>query len=398
MFRCFPSTCVLYGASILIIFFWCLMWMHHVITIIYAKSKLYKKLKLCPESPSYVGVSIIKPLMGFDPNLLSNLETFFTMDYDCYEILFCVAEEGDPAIKVVNSLLDKFPTVDAKLFVGNSVVGVNPKINNMQSGYSVAKHPLILISDSGIRMKPDTLKDMVEHMTDKVGLVHQLPFVCDKDDSLVSIMEQIFFGTCHARFYLLANLLNLNCVTGMSLLVRKSLLDEVGGLQSFGSYLAEDFFIGKSLRDRGWKLQVSAYPALQNATGYGMDYFRNRLKRWIKLRLKMVPFVTFLEPFTQSLLIGFLASWAGTYLFAWNPVAVFMVHIFLWFICDWTMFTIVHNGPLRISRFVFLVVWLLREVDSNFLFMSALADPSIVWRDKAFRVSWGGLTEKITEK
>lgn len=30
-------------------------------------------------------------------------------------------------------------------------------------------------------MKEDTLLDMVQHMTEKVGLVHQMPFTCDRD-------------------------------------------------------------------------------------------------------------------------------------------------------------------------------------------------------------------------
>lgn len=30
-------------------------------------------------------------------------------------------------------------------------------------------------------MKEDTLLDMIEHMTSKVGLVHQMPFTCDRE-------------------------------------------------------------------------------------------------------------------------------------------------------------------------------------------------------------------------
>lgn len=63
---------------------------------------------------------------------------------------------------------------------GGVEVGVNPKINNMQPGYLAAKHELVLVSDSGLLMKEDTLTDMVAHMTPDVGIVHQMPFTCDR--------------------------------------------------------------------------------------------------------------------------------------------------------------------------------------------------------------------------
>lgn len=47
----------------------------------FSKYRLHKKVNpLTPDEPCK-GVSILKPLMGVDPHLVSNLETFFTMSY-----------------------------------------------------------------------------------------------------------------------------------------------------------------------------------------------------------------------------------------------------------------------------------------------------------------------------
>jgi len=57
---------------------------------------------------------------------------------------------------------------------------------------------------------------------------------------------QIFFGTQHAKMYLCANLLGINCATGMSSLMRKEVIEEVGGLAHYAQYLAEDFFLAET--------------------------------------------------------------------------------------------------------------------------------------------------------
>jgi len=95
----------------------------------------------------------------------------------------------------------------------------------------------------------DTLSDMVSLMTDKVGLVHQMPFVCDRP-GFAGSLEKVYFGTCHSRMYLFINLIGINCVTGMSCLMRKSVIDKVGGLQKFGNYIAEDYFLAKAFIDK----------------------------------------------------------------------------------------------------------------------------------------------------
>lgn len=393
-----PMVFTLYGFAIFFMVFWSAMWLVHVLALLVVRWKLHRKV--APQ-PSYEtplpGVSVLKPLMGADPNLQANLETFFLMDYPVYEILFCVEDKADPALALVHKLLDKYPKVDARVFVGGCAVGVNPKINNIQPAYEAAKYELVLISDSGIRMREDTLLDMVEHMTDKVALVHQMPFTCDRE-GFAAAYEKIFFGTVQSRMYLVADFLRINCHTGMSALLRKAPLDEVGGLKTFGVYLAEDFFYAQSLIDRGWRMTISSQPAMQNSGHCKVNSFQARLKRWAKLRVAMLPTIIFFEPLSECLVLGACASWAAGILFDWDSLVFYLVHILLWFMLDWALLCFVQNGPLPFNKLEYVCGWLLSETTRPYLFLQALLEPFIQWRTRSYRLKWGGVAEEVKTK
>jgi hypothetical protein len=55
----------------------------------------------------------------------------------------------------------------------------------------VAKYGLVLSSDMGIRMKRDTLADMVSYIEDEdVAAVTQIPFMCDRP-GFHSLVEKV---------------------------------------------------------------------------------------------------------------------------------------------------------------------------------------------------------------
>jgi ceramide glucosyltransferase len=81
----------------------------------------------------------------------------------------------------------------------------------------------------------------------------------------------------------------------MSALMRKKLIDDAGGLKAFGCYLAEDFFLAKAIKDRGWKIGICSQPAWQNPT------FQKRIIRWAKLRIAMVPSTIVFEPLSECM-------------------------------------------------------------------------------------------------
>ncbi|KAH8309383.1 ceramide glucosyltransferase [Drosophila kikkawai] len=385
----------LYGFAAFFMIFWFGTWMVHVIAICYGRYKLHKKsCKLPTEAQPLPGVSILKPLMGVDPNLQHNLETFFTMDYPLYELLFCVEDKEDPAIQLVERLLTKYPKVDAKLFVGGSDVGVNPKINNIHPGYMAAKYDFVMISDSGIKMKDDTLLDMVQNMSEKHALVHQMPFTSDRD-GFAATFEKVFFGTVQSRIYLSADVLGINCHTGMSCLLRKAVIDQLGGLRAFGCYLAEDFFIARDITRLGWKMRISSQPALQNSGLCDIGSFQARLIRWAKLRVAMVPTTILLEPLSECMILGALAAWSASVLFSWDPLVFYLVHVLCWFLSDWLLLSIVQHGSMPFHKFEFVIGWLFRELTGPYLFLHALWNPAIRWRTRTYKLHWGGVAYEL---
>lgn len=112
------ASVALYILAIVLLIVFTVIWSWHFVALAYGKYKFHQKPKRVLEAEKLPGVSIIKPLMGIDDNLRGNLETFFTLEYPLYELLFCVQDNVDPVISLVQSLIEKYPLVDAKLFCG----------------------------------------------------------------------------------------------------------------------------------------------------------------------------------------------------------------------------------------------------------------------------------------
>ncbi|EDO33721.1 predicted protein, partial [Nematostella vectensis] len=342
------------------------------------------------------GVSILKPLAGDELNLAKNLQTFFELSYPKFEILFCVEDELDSAAGVVRQLIRNYPLVNAKLFTGKTV-GVNPKINNMNQGYKAARYDYLWICDSGIMVHPNTLREMVSHMSSGVGMVHQIPFiVCASSASFAACVDKVYFGTQHAFLYLFANTMGLLCANGMSTIYNKKVLDELGGLEAFSCYIAEDYFISKAIYNKGHRIAFSSEPAMQNPSKQSLAQFQGRMLRWTRLRLTMEPLLAAFEPFTECLMIGVLASWAVWQLWAFSIVLFFIKHLLLWFLLDFILLRIVQgsNGSLPPLWKLFLA-WLFRELFSIVFFLQAACGRHIEWRTTHFKLLLGGKAELI---
>ncbi|KXN85682.1 Ceramide glucosyltransferase [Leucoagaricus sp. SymC.cos] len=207
-----------------------------------------RRYRLRPRSPlasapanTVPGVSILRPLKGLDTNLYENLESTFTQEYPNYELLFSVADPNDQALGVVRELIAKYPDVKAEIVVGEEVVGVNPKVNNLVRSYRKATHDILWVLDSNVMVDPGTLARSVDALINppasksnkpqkRIALVHHVPLAFVNEPQLGSRIEEAFLNTNHAKMYIAINTVALeSCVVGKSNLYRRSDVDKLDG-------------------------------------------------------------------------------------------------------------------------------------------------------------------------
>jgi ceramide glucosyltransferase len=117
-------------------------------------------------------VSILKPLRGVDPEIWESFCSHCEQDYPEFQLIFGVSDPLDPAIEIVHKLQAKYPDRPIELLVCDRVLGTNIKVSNLAQMLPAARHEILLVNDSDIRVPRDYLRKVIASLADdSVGLV-----------------------------------------------------------------------------------------------------------------------------------------------------------------------------------------------------------------------------------
>lgn len=199
-------------------------------------------------------VTILKPVCGLDKGLEKNLRSACLQDYCEYQVVLSAQDPHDPALEIMEKIRREFPDrVD--LAIENLKVGLNGKVNNLTGALRKARHEIIVISDSDIRLQRNFLKSIVAPLAARDS--RDTAFVCT-----------LYKAACAGPWYEKMSLLTYNAdfvpgiifayVTGAakfclgsSVALRRSDLDGIGGFASLSDYLTEDYEMGRRLLSSG---------------------------------------------------------------------------------------------------------------------------------------------------
>ncbi|UMM64325.1 bacteriohopanetetrol glucosamine biosynthesis glycosyltransferase HpnI [Aristophania vespae] len=223
-------------------------------TLLERFSQKAKKLKdtLDQEKRSWPPISILKPLSGDEPLLENALESFFQLDYPCYEIVFGLHNSTDTALPVVQKLCQRYPKQQVSVVIDTSQHGINRKVGNLINIQKKCRYDIFVISDSDIHVEPDYLKHIVATLErPNVGLVTTLYAGFAADSRLVRQLGALAINANFLPGVMMSRILGREDCLGATMVLTREKLANIGGFQSLVHHVADDALLGKLIRDRG---------------------------------------------------------------------------------------------------------------------------------------------------
>jgi ceramide glucosyltransferase len=210
-----------------------------------------------PEAPS---VTILKPVKGMDAGSYENFASFCRQEYEGpVQLLFAAASADDPVISVIRRLTEEFGDNRVSLVINPAIHGPNYKVSNLINAFPQARHDIIIVCDSDIRVPADYLKNVTAHFSDpRVGLVTSLYRTSSAPTIATAIEATGFTAEMIPNVLVAFYLEGLSFALGASMAVRREALAAIGGFEALVDYLADDYQLGNKVHRAGWRIALDA--------------------------------------------------------------------------------------------------------------------------------------------
>ena len=343
-------------------------------------------------------VSIIKPVRNIDREAYENFASFCRLDYPEYEIVFAVGEPEDPVIPIIQKIQQDFPKRSIRLVTSAAHLGANHKVNNLCQAVQAARHEMVVMSDSDVRVESDYLRDVVGPFSDpKVGVVTAL-YRGIQASSLASALEHLGMYTDSAPAALVARRLegNLRFAFGWTMATTKKVLSEIGGFESMVNHHSDDFELGNRISELGYRVELMRTPVGMVLPDESFREFLKHELRWsIGLRnVRPAGYLgmLFTHGLPWTLLAVVVASFAG-----WRGLAVAyaLAYLVLRLSLVWTT-AVWGLGDTEIQRKLLLVP--LRDAITFVVWLGGFFFNKVVWRGSVYRVRKGLLIPIVSRE
>jgi len=328
-------------------------------------------------------VSVLKPLHGAEPGLYDNLRSFADQDYPDMQIVLGARHSADTALPIARTLMRNRPGADIELVVDSRAAGSNLKVANLENMLPAARHEIIVLADSDMRVDSRYLAAVTAPLEDPgTGLVTCLY----KGMPLGGAWSRL--AAMHINYAFLPSALVGEMLRtgggcfGATIALRREVLERLGGFARIRDELADDHRLGDAVRQLRLATVLSPYIVENRLAEPSLASLWRHELRWARTVRAMAPFGFAGSIVTHTIVLAALAAAASGF----GAAACWLMLVSC--LLRWASAGIIARAlALPIGG-----LWLLplRDVLSFAVFLGSFCGRSVLWRDQLFRVEPGG--------
>ena len=339
------------------------------------------------------GITIFKPVKGLAPESRECLESFLTLDYQPYQVLFGVSDPADPAWPLLESLCQAAPPGRVQAVLCPETWGHNPKVSTLRQLEPLARYNLLVVADGDVKVSPDFLDRVAAAFREpQVGLV-SCPYRAGPADSLGSWLEALSISADFIPSVAVAQYVEgIRFALGATMAVTRTALAQIGGFAALADYLADDYQLGWRIHQAGFEVRLLPYVVeTVNPRMRLKDYLSHQL-RWTRTYRVCRPRGYFAYGITHALvfslilwLISGLASWA---------LGLVAATLALRLVLAWFSEKVCLGGKLNLTALFLLPV---KDLLSFGLWLASFLGNEVVWQGRRYRLTPDGLLVPLGE-
>jgi len=332
-------------------------------------------------------VTILKPLCGAEPETYECLRSFCDQEYPEYQIVFGVADANDPVVAIVEQLQRELPILDLQISIDRRQHGSNRKVSNLINMMALARHEVLVLADSDVRVTSDYLAKIAAPLSDKrVGIV-TCTYRGNPRAGLWSLLGTLFINDWFVPSVRVAAMGGSRSFAfGATIAIRREVLAAIGGFTAIANQLADDYRLGELTRRVGLRTVLSEVVVETFVSETTLRELVRHELRWLRTIRAVRPLGYSLSFLTFGLPVAVLGS-----LMAEGSIAT------IGMLATTMLFRVLLH--LRMRRpgaspgQMFLVP--LRDILSIGLWGWSFATRRVQWRDRRFQVARDGSVQLI---
>jgi ceramide glucosyltransferase len=292
----------------------------------------------------------------------------------------------DSSVAVIEKLKVDFTESDILLVQDPRTLGNNPKISNLHNMLKHARYETLVLMDSDIRVEPDFLRTVVPHALDeRVGLATCL-YRGAEAPGMASKLEAVGITAEFTAGVLVAWLTEgMSFALGATVATTRGKLAAIGGFEALADYLADDYVLGRLMREAGYEVRLLPVVVETVLPRVGLSELLGHQVRWSRGIRACRPGGHLGLIFTYGTVVALVNALVsgGSVPSAMLLTVTLLARLWM----GWTVGAKHLGDSLLVRNFLLLPV---RDLFALVVWILSLAGNKVEWRGRGYRILQGG--------